>query len=89
MNKKNHLSRCIAFCVGLTAVSAAYEQPYSSIVAFGDSLTDSGQFPDSDPASPVLPTSSGPLPLQSLRVTNRVGPTFLACLLYTSPSPRD
>lgn len=78
MNKKNHLSRCIAFCVGLTAASAAYAQPYSSIVAFGDSLTDSGQFPDSDPASPVLPTSSGLLPLQSLRVTNRVGPTFLA-----------
>ncbi|MBS9404179.1 autotransporter domain-containing protein [Halomonas sp. TRM85114] len=46
---------------------------YSRMIVFGDSLSDSGQFPD------VESLASGEI--QSLRFTNRLGPTFLA------PSP--
>ncbi|MDH4554660.1 autotransporter domain-containing protein [Pseudomonas sp. BN417] len=47
-----------------TAVQAA-PAPYSTIVVFGDSLSDAGQFPD--PGGPAGST---------MRFTNRVGPTF-------------
>ena len=44
----------------------AAPSPYSTMVVFGDSLSDAGQFPDEDgPAGATL------------RFTNRVGPTFL------------
>lgn len=48
-------------CAGAQAASS----PYSTMVVFGDSLADAGQFPDED----------GP-PGATLRFTNRVGPTY-------------
>lgn len=47
-----------------TALNAA-PNPYSTMVVFGDSLSDAGQFPD----------QGGP-PGSTLRFTNRVGPTY-------------
>ncbi|MBS7662350.1 autotransporter domain-containing protein [Pseudomonas lalucatii] len=51
---------------------ATQANPYSQLVIFGDSLSDSGQFPDT--GSPLL----GGNPTGGLRFTNRTGPTFLA-----------
>lgn len=45
--------------------SWAASSPYSTMVVFGDSLADAGQFPDAD----------GP-PGATLRFTNRTGPTY-------------
>jgi len=56
------------------AASPALTQasPYSQFVIFGDSLSDSGQFPDV--GGPLL----GGNPLGGLRFTNRTGPTYEA-----------
>src|SRR3990167_2597445 len=54
---------------GLPAATQA--MPYSQLVIFGDSLSDSGQFPDI--GSPLL----GGNPTGGLRFTNRTGPTYL------------
>jgi outer membrane lipase/esterase len=51
--------------------AAAQAMPYSQLVIFGDSLSDSGQFPDI--GSPLL----GGNPTGGLRFTNRTGPTYL------------
>lgn len=48
-----------------TALSAHASSPYSSLVVFGDSLSDAGWFDDPD------------APGARLRFTNRVGPTYL------------
>ena len=44
--------------------------PYSQLVIFGDSLSDSGQFPD------LLGPLDGVEPIGGLRMTNRTGPTY-------------
>ncbi|WP_421683257.1 autotransporter domain-containing protein [Stutzerimonas urumqiensis] len=49
----------------------AQAEPFSQLVIFGDSLSDSGQFPDI--GSPLF---SG-FPTGGLRFTNRTGPTYL------------
>lgn len=54
---------------GLPAATQA--MPYSQLVIFGDSLSDSGQFPDV--GSPLL----GGNPTGGLRFTNRTGPGYL------------
>ncbi|MCF5708355.1 autotransporter domain-containing protein [Pseudomonas syringae] len=54
-----------AACLLSLACSTAVAAPYSTMVVFGDSLADAGQFPDTDgPAGATL------------RFTNRVGPTY-------------
>ncbi|CAM3374209.1 autotransporter domain-containing esterase [Pseudomonas floridensis] len=54
-----------AACLLSLACSSAVAAPYSTMVVFGDSLADAGQFPDTDgPAGATL------------RFTNRVGPTY-------------
>ncbi|MBX8494746.1 esterase EstP [Pseudomonas cichorii] len=57
------LAACL-FTLACTSTFAA-PTPYSTMVVFGDSLADAGQFPDVD----------GP-PGATLRFTNRVGPTY-------------
>lgn len=52
--------------------TAAQAMPYSQLVIFGDSLSDSGQFPDT--GSPLL----GGNPTGGLRFTNRTGPNYLS-----------
>ncbi|MCO5364175.1 esterase EstP [Pseudomonas alliivorans] len=52
-------------CLLSLACSSAVAAPYSTMVVFGDSLADAGQFPDTD----------GPAG-STLRFTNRVGPTY-------------
>ncbi|QLC73457.1 autotransporter domain-containing protein [Pseudomonas sp. LPB0260] len=47
--------------------AAAHAMPYSQLVIFGDSLSDSGQFPDS--GGPAFPNGGN-------RFTNRTGPNF-------------
>lgn len=54
-----------AACLLSLACSTAVAAPYSTMVVFGDSLADAGQFPDTD----------GPAG-STLRFTNRVGPTY-------------
>ncbi|WP_439860661.1 autotransporter domain-containing protein [Pseudomonas sp. MBLB4136] len=51
--------------------AAAHAMPYSQLVIFGDSLSDSGQFPDT--GSPLL----GGNPTGGVRFTNRTGPSYL------------
>jgi outer membrane lipase/esterase len=51
--------------------AAAHAMPYSQLIIFGDSLSDSGQFPDA--GSPLL----GGFPTGGLRFTNRTGPNYL------------
>lgn len=54
-----------ACLLALSCVTQAAPSPYSTLVVFGDSLSDAGQFPDLDgPAGATL------------RFTNRVGPTY-------------
>jgi outer membrane lipase/esterase len=52
--------------------TATHAMPYSQLIIFGDSLSDSGQFPDI--GSPLL----GGNPTGGLRFTNRTGPTYLS-----------
>src|SRR3990167_8275547 len=52
--------------------AATHAMPYSQLIIFGDSLSDSGQFPDL--GSPLL----GGNPTGGLRFTNRTGPSFLS-----------
>ena len=54
---------------GLSA-TAAQAMPYSQFIIFGDSLSDSGQFPD------IGGPLSGGSPAGRLRLTNRTGPTY-------------
>lgn len=63
---------------GLTAAvllaglsTTAQAMPYSQLIIFGDSLSDSGQFPDV--GSPLL----GGNPTGGVRFTNRTGPNYL------------
>lgn len=48
----------------------ALASPYSQLVIFGDSLSDSGQFPD------LLGPRDGIEPIGGVRMTNRTGPTY-------------
>ncbi|MFZ3205562.1 MAG: autotransporter domain-containing protein [Pseudomonas sp.] len=52
--------------------AATHAMPYSQLIIFGDSLSDSGQFPDL--GSPLL----GGNPTGGLRFTNRTGPSYLS-----------
>ncbi|RMR18434.1 Autotransporting lipase [Pseudomonas amygdali pv. ulmi] len=54
-----------AACLLSLACGSAAAAPYSTMVVFGDSLADAGQFPD----------TAGPRG-STLRFTNRVGPTY-------------
>ncbi|OEC36716.1 outer membrane lipase/esterase [Pseudomonas cuatrocienegasensis] len=54
----------------LAGLSTAHAMPYSQLVIFGDSLSDSGQFPDA--GSPLLFGN----PTGGLRFTNRTGPGY-------------
>lgn len=64
---KQVLSPLAAACLlGIAGQALASPSPYSTLVVFGDSLSDAGQFPDAD----------GPAGA-STRFTNRVGPTYL------------
>ncbi|MHB0774211.1 autotransporter domain-containing protein [Halomonas sp. WWR20] len=66
--------RCLSRLVALGVfVASAPASAYSQLVVFGDSLSDSGQFPD--PQSLLLGEVAG------LRFTNRLGPR------YQAPSP--
>lgn len=56
-----------------TAVAAT---PYSRIIAFGDSLTDAGQYPDA--GAPVIDLAGNQAFTSGLRLTNRVGPGYQA-----------
>lgn len=56
----------------LAGLPTAQAMPYSQLVIFGDSLSDSGQFPDL--GSPLLAGN----PTGGLRFTNRTGPGFLS-----------
>lgn len=58
----------LAAALLLTACSAYADSPFDQIVAFGDSLTDSGQFPDA--GGPINTTYM--VPGSGLRFTNRV-----------------
>jgi outer membrane lipase/esterase len=62
------LTAAVAVATLSLGASAA---PYSQLIIFGDSLSDSGQFPDL--ASPLL---SG-FPTGGTRFTNRTGPSYL------------
>jgi outer membrane lipase/esterase len=63
MNTKTLLASAIAIGLGLAAMPAwANPSPYSTMIVFGDSLADAGQFPD--PAGPLG---------ASMRFTNREG----------------
>ena len=53
---------------GLSGTAQA--MPYTQFIVFGDSLSDSGQFPDL--GSPL----AGPFPTGGARFTNRTGPTY-------------
>jgi outer membrane lipase/esterase len=55
---------CLLSLACSSALAAA--SPYSTMIVFGDSLADAGQFPD----------AGGP-PGSTLRFTNRTGPTYL------------
>lgn len=64
---KKVLTPLAAACLlGIAGQASASPSPYSTMVVFGDSLSDSGQFPD----------AGGPAGA-STRFTNRVGPTYL------------
>ena len=66
MNKKTLLASAIALSLCLAAAPAfAGPSPYSTMIVFGDSLADAGQFPD-----PYGPLGS------STRFTNREGPAY-------------
>lgn len=56
---------CLLACA--VPFSPSQASPYSSLIVFGDSLSDAGQF--ADPGGPANAT---------LRFTNRTGPTYLA-----------
>lgn len=61
------LTPLAAACVlAIASQAAAAPSPYSTMVVFGDSLSDSGQFPD----------AGGPAGATT-RFTNRIGPTYL------------
>ncbi|MBH3428579.1 autotransporter domain-containing protein [Pseudomonas alkylphenolica] len=66
MLKARVLLPCALSLLALACASAhAAPSPYSTLIVFGDSLADAGQFPDSNG-----PVGSGQ------RFTNRVGPTY-------------
>ncbi|NWB91335.1 esterase EstP [Pseudomonas agarici] len=62
---KSHFFAPFAGCLLTIACGQAFaaSSPYSTLVVFGDSLADAGQFPDGSAGS-------------TLRFTNRTGPTF-------------
>jgi outer membrane lipase/esterase len=63
--------KALSAAVLLASLShTAYAMPYSQLIIFGDSLSDSGQFPDA--GSPLL----GGNPTGGIRFTNRTGPNY-------------
>ena len=62
--------KTLTAAVLLAGLSTAHAMPYSQLVIFGDSLSDSGQFPDA--GSPLLFGN----PTGGLRFTNRTGPGY-------------
>ncbi|APU28617.1 autotransporter outer membrane beta-barrel domain-containing protein [Ectopseudomonas alcaliphila JAB1] len=69
----SHPLKALAAAVVLAGFASTVEaMPYSQLIVFGDSLSDSGQFPDV--GSPLLAGN----PTGGLRFTNRTGPNYLA-----------
>src|SRR3990167_8092578 len=67
----SHPFKALSAAVLLASLSATSQaMPYSQLIIFGDSLSDSGQFPDL--GSPLL----GGNPTGGLRFINRTGPTY-------------
>lgn len=65
--------KTLAAAIALASLPlAASAAPYSQFIIFGDSLSDSGQFPDT--GSPLLSGN----PTGGVRFTNRTGPAYLA-----------
>lgn len=63
--------KALAAVVALASLPfASVAMPYSQLIVFGDSLSDSGQFPDV--GSPLL----GGFPTGGARFTNRTGPNY-------------
>jgi outer membrane lipase/esterase len=68
-----HSLKALAAAVLMASLSTTTQaMPYSQLIIFGDSLSDSGQFPDL--GSPLL----GGNPTGGIRFTNRTGPNYLA-----------
>ncbi|WP_339080990.1 autotransporter domain-containing protein [Pseudomonas sp. TMP9] len=68
-----HSLKVLAAAVLMASLSTTTQaMPYSQLIIFGDSLSDSGQFPDL--GSPLL----GGNPTGGVRFTNRTGPNYLA-----------
>nr|WP_298145676.1 autotransporter domain-containing SGNH/GDSL hydrolase family protein [uncultured Pseudomonas sp.] len=62
--------KLLTAAVMMAGLSTAQAMPYSQFIVFGDSLSDSGQFPDL--GSPL----AGGFPTGGARFTNRTGPTY-------------
>jgi outer membrane lipase/esterase len=62
--------KLLTAAVLMAGLSTAQASPYSQFIVFGDSLSDSGQFPDL--GSPLL----GGNPTGGVRFTNRTGPNY-------------
>lgn len=75
MMRRNTLSLAVACASLIGSAASAWSQPYSKIIAFGDSLTDTGQYPDPD--SPTIDVGGNPIPTANVRLTNRTGPSYL------------
>ncbi|WP_341304401.1 autotransporter domain-containing protein [Pseudomonas sp. TMP25] len=66
-----HSLKALAAAVLMASLSTTTQaMPYSQLIIFGDSLSDSGQFPDT--ASPLV----GGFPTGGARFTNRTGPNY-------------
>lgn len=66
-----HSMKALAAAVLMASLATTTQaMPYSQLIIFGDSLSDSGQFPDT--GSPLL----GGNPTGGLRFTNRTGPNY-------------
>jgi len=67
-----HSVKTLAAAIALASLPLGLSAaPYSQLIIFGDSLSDSGQFPDTG-----SPTLMG-FPTGGTRFTNRTGPTYL------------
>lgn len=73
VNRRRLIRSCVVSVLLGASMVPAGASAFSRMIVFGDSLSDSGQFPDIE----SLPSGE----VQSLRFTNRVAPTYLA------PSP--
>ncbi len=65
-----------SLAVAVLAISTSSQAaPFTRVVAFGDSLTDAGQYPDT--GAPTIDLGGRTVFTSGLRLTNRVGPNYL------------